>query len=355
MRQAIQKRAIGVVILLIVAPLAGCSAEKQPRSDPQAPVTEPVDPPGPATPTPEMGTDLPAAADLPPPSDTTGQTPLSTAEQLSRDERSPSLQESLDAAPPPTDGDTMLAELGYVSPADKVRALLADPPGATRLSQQSSLWVDMKGKRVFTDGYVAQREAYLELFACPAETKEHESIVGVVAKSSELHAALLAVGAVQGTPVRFDTEYIPATGQPIRVWVMWYDGEGNFQYTDARHWVRRVGTKDSLQLDWVFAGSSIWKDPADGKQYYQADSGEMICVSNFSTALMDLPIQSSDANSELQFDAFTPRIPPRGTPVRLMLVPIPPQGEQPDEVPARSSDPDRPPTADLMPMKPVGQ
>jgi hypothetical protein len=49
----------------------------------------------------------------------------------------------------------------------------------------------------------------------------------------------------------------------------------------------------------------------------------MICVSNFSTALMDLPIESSDSNSSLQFEAFTEKIPPVGTFVRLMLVPLP--------------------------------
>ncbi len=359
MRQAISNWAVVVGILLVAMQLGGCSADKQPATEPADPLAEPADPPFQQTPspTPELGTELPAAAELPGQSATTpsDQTTLPPDEESQRDDSPPlSLQHALDNEPPPVDGETMLAELGYVSPADKVRQQLADPPGTTRLSQQSSLWVDVKGKRVFVDGYVAQREAYLEMFACPAETKEHESVVGVMAQSSELHAALLAVGAVQGATVRYDPEYIPATGQRIRIWVMWYDEGGKFQHTDARRWVRHVGTEDSLKLDWVFAGSTLWKDPSDGKEYYQADGGEMICVSNFSTALMDLPVESSDANNELQFDAFTERIPPPGTPVRLMLVPI-----ASDSDPAVDNDsatvtaplPDQPPTAELMPLK----
>lgn len=337
---------VGVVLTGALA--SGCSREKPPAEEQDPTVTQPVEP---------------AAADRPAPTgqDTAAELPAMPPESVG-DAASPepglpsdpalSLQQSLDNEPPPVDGDTMLAELGYVSPSDRVRATLADPPGATRLSQKSSLWVDVKGKRVFVDGYVAQREAYLEMFACPAETKEHESIVGVMAQSEEVHAALLAVGAKQGTPVRFDTEYIPATGQPIRIWVMWYDEQGQFQTSDARRWVRHAGTEESLELDWVFVGSSLWKDPSDGKVYYQANAGEMICVSNFSTAMMDLPIESSDANNQLLFDAYTPRIPPQGTPVRLMLVPIA-ASEAAAEDGAAATDPpaEQPPEAELLPLK----
>jgi hypothetical protein len=71
----------------------------------------------------------------------------------------------------------------------------------------------------------------------------------------------------------------------------------------------------------VFAGSSFWTDPETGKQYYQAEAGDFICVSNFSTAMLDIPIESSQANTELAFEAFTERIPPLGAPVRLVLKP----------------------------------
>jgi hypothetical protein len=37
--------------------------------------------------------------------------------------------------------------------------------------------------------------------------------------------------------------------------------------------------------------------------------------------MLDLPVESSDTNSELLFDALTDNIPPKGTKVRLVLTP----------------------------------
>jgi hypothetical protein len=69
----------------------------------------------------------------------------------------------------------------------------------------------------------------------------------------------------------------------------------------------------------VFAGSSFWTDPADGTEYYQADGGDLICVSNFPTAMLDLPVESSQSNEALLFEAFAGRVPPRGTAVELIF------------------------------------
>jgi hypothetical protein len=252
----------------------------------------------------------------------------------------------------PVDPDATLKELGYEDPVEKVRGVLADPPGAKRISEKSSLWVDVKKRRVYVDGYVSLRDAPLEMFACPAGTKEHESIVATLARSREVHAALLAIGAAPGTTVKFQPNYVPATGQRIRVWVMYRDPAGKFQYTDARKWVRKGETKESLETDWVFGGSAFWTDPADGKSYYQADSGELICVSNFGTAMMDLPVESSDSNESLSYMAYTDRIPPDLTPIRLMLVPIPSLSDKPADPASNPPAPDQAPDESLMPLKP---
>ena len=74
-----------------------------------------------------------------------------------------------------------------------------------------------------------------------------------------------------------------------------------------------------MSEDWVFAGSGFWKDPDTGKEFYQAEGGELICVSNFSTATLDLPVASPQDNEGLFFDAFTDNIPPLGTRVWLAL------------------------------------
>lgn len=238
---------------------------------------------------------------------------------------------------------------GLIEPADVVARAFGDPPGAKRLNRDGRLWVDRQSKRVIVDGYVAMTEGPLEMLACPTRTKEHESVVGVLAQSREMHAALLAIGAQQGTPVQFLPEFVPATGQRIRIWIMWRDPQGKIQRTDARRWVQYTGRDKHLEMDWVFAGSSFWTDPADGKTYYQADAGDMICVSNFSTALLDLPVASSQETGQLQFSAYTSRIPKQLTPVRLVLMPIPLPSDQPQPRAAGVADPDQPPEDAMLP------
>lgn len=206
------------------------------------------------------------------------------------------------------------------SPDELAAAAFKPPPSATAISKRN-LWIDIKAKRVYCDGYVAVREGPLEMFACPAGTKEHESVVATIARSSEVHAALLAIGATKGTPMRVLPRYLPATGQRIRVWVAYRINGDTFACTDARQWIASDDGK-AMDVDWVFAGSSEWTDPSDGVTYYQADSGDMICVSNFSTALMDVPVASSADASELLYQPRTAAIPELGTPVRLILEPI---------------------------------
>lgn len=78
------------------------------------------------------------------------------------------------------------------------------------------------------------------------------------------------------------------------------------------------------QMDarWVFAGSGFNVDSATGEKYYLAESGDLICVANFSTATIDLSIESSATNDGLMFEAYTERIPPVGTKVTIELVPV---------------------------------
>ena len=159
------------------------------------------------------------------------------------------------------------------------------------------------------------------MFACLRNTKEHESIVSVNTLAQEVHAALLVIGAKPGAPVSFDPKYRPATGDAIEIVVRWVDQAGEIKSALAQQWVRSYDTKKQMQHDWVFAGSRLWKDGETGQEVYLAEHGDFICVANFPTAMLDLPIRSSDQASDLLYEAFTERIPPLGTDVTLILRP----------------------------------
>ena len=64
---------------------------------------------------------------------------------------------------------------------------------------------------------------------------------------------------------------------------------------------------------WVFAGSGFWKDDETGQEHYKANAGDLICVSNFPTATLDLPVKSTDSNDDLQFVPFTEHVPAQFT------------------------------------------
>ena len=76
-----------------------------------------------------------------------------------------------------------------------------------------------------------------------------------------------------------------------------------------------------MDANWVFAGSYFQSDEKTGEKFYQAESGDLICVANFASATLDISATSSATNDDLMFEAFTERIPPAGTKVTIELVP----------------------------------
>ena len=191
-----------------------------------------------------------------------------------------------------------------------------------RLAPKQPVWLTKDRKSVVVQSMVCQRKAPLELFACLVGSKEHESVLAVPVKAFFVHAGLLATGAEQGTPVSWDPEYRPPTGTEIEIDVLWKDEAGKIQRARAQDWVKDAKTGKAMAHPWVFAGSQMYKDEETGKEHYVADgTGELVCVSNFPSATLDVPVESSDSNEYLIFEAFTERIPPLGTPVTMVLTP----------------------------------
>lgn len=213
------------------------------------------------------------------------------------------------------------ADAGAAPAATPDQKPAAASSGLVRLTKDNDLWIDPQRKLVVLDGYVCLREGQLEMFACPKGTKEHEAIVATTCKPQFVHAGLLAVGAKAGKPATWDPAYKPATGTVIEVYVLWQDAEGKKHKVRAQEWIKEAKTQKPMTHEWVFAGSMFGKDEDTGQTYYYADGGDFICVSNFSSAMLDIPVKSSETNAELLFVANTEQIPPLKTKVRLVLVP----------------------------------
>lgn len=258
-----------------------------------------------------------------------------------------------------------------------------DPKGSVRL--------DREGRRLLVKTRVVLREGVLEMLCCPAQTKEHESVLAFDGRAYVIHAGLLALGAKPGTPVQYLPQFKPPSGQAIDIFLRWTDAQGKSQRVRAQEWIRyathrfyaakfpslpaglnlpehddnlpiryfpkfqelswfgpmSTAQRDRLlalsgdaayrkainsfyrqsqsrQLDagWVFAGSGYYVDEKTGRKAYLAEAGDLICVSNFPDAMLDLSIRSTDKQDEgLMFEPWTERVPPAGTEVTMELAP----------------------------------
>ncbi|MCR4413073.1 MAG: YdjY domain-containing protein [Thermoguttaceae bacterium] len=248
-------------------------------------------------------------------------------------------------------GEAKGHEPGQVAPeASEVPDL--GPPLVDNLAELKQLhpefpvWIDRKGCRVVMVGAVCARQVPLELLVCPLGSKEHESVLVVPVKPSLVHIGLLALGVEPGHPVQYQPKYVPASGPEIEVTLIWKDEKGTRKTARGQDWVRNVKTKQAMEHPWVFAGSDWIDNPYTKRKEYRADvEGYLICVSNFPGALLDLPVASSADDSELLFDAFTERIPHKGTPVTIVLAPKKPPAA------AGAAEPKEPPKKEAPPAK----
>ncbi len=195
-----------------------------------------------------------------------------------------------------------------------------------RLNPAYEVWIDTKGQQVIVGGRISLREGLLEMFACPRGTKEHESIVAAVSNAETVHVGLLGVGAIKGIPGYWteETGVVTAKGPVCQITVVWQAGEQqeDRQEVNAKEMVMDLATGQALTHDWVFCGSRVWVDPEDPSyREYQADWGDMICVSNFPTAMIDLNVESSNSNASLSFTANPEKVPPLGQPVLMFIKP----------------------------------
>ncbi len=188
------------------------------------------------------------------------------------------------------------------------------------LSKTQEIWLDRKNKQVIVGGKICLDAGPLEMLICPRGTKEHETIVSVNAEAWQVHGALNAIGAYEGTPSRWVPEYTPAWGPKIDIKMMWRDAKSNKVKTaDGKKWVLNSETQKPMTTELVFGGSFHEPQTEGDRPRYMADAGELICLANFSTSTIDLRTEDKDA--QLFFEANTPLIPPINTQIYTIIKP----------------------------------
>ena len=86
----------------------------------------------------------------------------------------------------------------------------------------------------------------------------------------------------------------------------------------------RVGSAVTLtdaQRQGIVGGTTPIKDPDNPKvkPYYGANSGDIFSISNFPYSTLEIPVQISKDDAQLNYEAKTDRIPPLTSKVWLLL------------------------------------
>jgi hypothetical protein len=225
---------------------------------------------------------------------------------------------------------SFLAPVVFLSAAVVVNGLLpraatAPVPEKKRVELAKNVYFETEGtvRRVILTAKVVYREGALEGLLTRKDKKEHEYILAVDADARKIHAALLAAGGKTGKPVQFDPKYVPASGSEIKV-TLRYQKEKETVTVPASEWIRTAKDKKPLATNWVFGGSQEVPDFEDSKKMmYLANQGDIICLCNMDSAMLDVPNRSPKAFDDRIYDANTEKIPPIGTEVEIILEVVP--------------------------------
>jgi biopolymer transport protein ExbD len=192
--------------------------------------------------------------------------------------------------------------------------------------------VDLAKRQMSFDAEVCLRQGALEFLVVGWQTKTHESILQTRARASHLHAGLLMLGLVPGKPARWagpgeGMRFLPPAGAGLKMRFNWKDAEGKSRGADAADWLAGEEDREIERPEqWIFIGSDVLPD---GRYWAELD-GEMVSITNFASAVIDVPFRSSSVNDERGFSAKTDAIPPTGTKVEVVLTPVAGAEKAPD-------------------------
>ncbi len=192
------------------------------------------------------------------------------------------------------------------------------------------LTVDIKNRTVTGTGRICLTSGILEYLVVAGEGKTYESVLEMDVNPSDLHAALLMIGAVPGA---IEEEFTgDRKGDPADV-----EKKGKAsRFGMSVQWTRNGKTvempaeellynrkKDSAGHDfiWVFTGSYFYRDK-NGNEHYSADEGKSIAgIWYDGSALFNLAEKSKNPyrGGSFGFEVNTRKVPPKDTVVEIVF------------------------------------
>ena len=186
------------------------------------------------------------------------------------------------------------------------------------------------GPAVEIEAMVCLDLGWLEQVACSPASREHESLVVVRARPSEVHAALLMAGFEPGRPGQWSWEgdrlsFEPPKGARIDVSARYPDASGAVVETPIRRWIRDAIAGDAFPDEpWIFGGSTFAKRSGTlgGEELYVADvTGSIIGLVTFGDEVLGFSrVWADEAQVQPpEWEVNPDAVPPLETRVTLVL------------------------------------
>lgn len=202
--------------------------------------------------------------------------------------------------------------------------------GAGGIVKLSGLTVDIKNRTVTGTGRICLTSGILEYLVVAREGKAYESIMEMDVKPSDLHAALLMIGAVPGTieeeftgDRKGDPTDVEKKGKASRfgMSVQWTRDGKTIEMPAEELLYSREDDSAGHGFAWAFTGSYFYRDK-DGNEYYSADEGKSIAgIWYDGSALFNLAEKSKNPyrGSNFGFEVNTGKVPPKDTAVKIVF------------------------------------
>ena len=250
----------------------------------------------------------------------------------------PTVQSDVPSSPSPVAETNPAANVQRTSsssapePASSRPTPAATAPASRLVKPFEGITVDVEKHEVFVRAWVCLEGGYLEQVACGVGSREHESLMVIKAKASQVHAALLLAGFQPGSPGKWTYENrtigtIAPTGDQLDVLVKYRDPRESGRETEKpiREWIQDANSDRKFPPNpWTFGGSAIMPNEefmGPGEHYVADMSGSIIGLVTFGDEVVGYSevISDQDAVQAPEWELNTNVVPPMGTEVTLIL------------------------------------
>ena len=180
--------------------------------------------------------------------------------------------------------------------------------------------VDVKNRIVRVECEVCKASYPLEFFCVSSGGNEYESVLRTPAQPKGIHAALLSIGMIPGTPVKFSEatgQWLAPHGPAVQI-TCEFQKDGHALSVPAYRLMRNIKDKKEVRpMTWVFTGSKVLED----KTYGADPTGYIVSVLNNELTVMDIPAVVGTALDTREWEPNLALLPAADSKVTMILQP----------------------------------